>query len=350
LYVNEIKAGDGVSFKKELAFIQKCGLMHQRVSAIVCFRERRLLMKIAVVGLGGVGGYFGGKLAGKYAGSPEHTVVFIVRGANLAAIRREGLLLKTVEGIFRVMPDLATDRPAEAGSCDLVFFCVKEYDLETAAAGLDPLLHENTVILPVLNGVDIAERLRSIIPRGRVLSGCVYISSFIEAPGVVRQVGGTCQLVFGPDDGRAEAYRPLETFLKKGEIKADLSANIAVPLWTKYLFVSPMAGVTSLMGLCFGDVMADEKGRAMVRGLMAEIAHLAGAKGITLPMDSVESAIAKIERFPPETKSSMQLDYEKGGKTELELFIGFAVRAGRPLGVPMPLHEELYAALTGMTP
>jgi 2-dehydropantoate 2-reductase len=307
-------------------------------------------MKIAVVGLGGVGGYFGGKLAGKYAGSPEHKVVFIARGEHLAAIRREGLLLKTVEGISLVIPDLATDRPAEAGSCDLVFFCVKEYGLETAAAGLDPLLHANTIILPVLNGVDIAERLRSIVPRGTVLSGCVYISSFIETPGVVRQVGGTCQLVFGPDDGRADVYRPLEALLKGAGIKADLSANIAVPLWTKYLFVSPMAGVTSLTGLCFGEVMADEKGRAMVRGLMAEIAHLAGVKGITLPTDSVESAIAKVNHFPPETKSSMQLDYEKGEKTELELFIGFAVRAGHTLGVPMPLHEELYTALKNRTP
>ena len=307
-------------------------------------------MKIAVVGLGGVGGYFGGKLAGKYADSSEHKVIFVARGAHLAAIRREGLLLKTVEGVCRVMPDLATDRPAEAGSCDLVFFSVKEYDLEKAAVGLDPLLHANSIILPVLNGVDIAERLRSIVPRGIVLSGCVYISSFIETPGVVRQVGGTCQLVFGPDEGRADTYQPLETLLKKAGIKADLSASIAVPLWSKYLFVSPMAGVTSLMGLCFGDVMADERGGAMVRGLMAEIAHLAEAKGIALPKDSVDSAIGKVEHFPPETKSSMQLDYERGAKTELELFIGFAVRAGHSLGVPMPLHEEVYAALTGRTP
>ena len=155
-------------------------------------------MKIAVVGLGGVGGYFGGKIARKYAGSPEHGVVFIARGAHLAAIRRDGLLLKTVEEEFRVKPDLATDNPSEAGRCDLILFSVKEYDLEAAATALIPLLHEKTIVLPVLNGVDIAERLRSILPRGVVLSGCVYISAFIEAPGVVRQVGGACRLLFGP--------------------------------------------------------------------------------------------------------------------------------------------------------
>lgn len=307
-------------------------------------------MKIAVVGLGGVGGYFGGKLAGKYAGSQEHAVVFIARGAHLAAIRGEGLLLRAVEGTWRVKPDLATDRPAEAGPCDLVLFSVKEYDLEEAAKGLGPLLQGDTIILPVLNGVDIAHRLRSIVPRGIVLSGCVYISSYIETPGIVRQAGGACQLVFGPDEGRAESYRPLETFLRAAGIKADLSANIAVPLWSKYLFVSPMAGVTSLTGLTFGDVMEDEKGRAMVFGLMAEIADLAGAKGVALPEDSIETAIARVRQFPPATKSSMQLDFERGGRSELELFVGFAVRAGRSLGVPMPIHEELYASLKGMMP
>ena len=302
-------------------------------------------MKIAVFGVGGVGGYFGGKIALKYAGSPEHQVVFIARGAHLAAIRKCGLLLKTVEGEFTATPNLATDDPAAVGPCDLVLVCVKEYALEEAAARLAPLLHEKTVVLPVLNGVDIAERLRSILPRGEVLSGCVYISAFIEAPGVVRQAGGSCQLFFGPDDGRVEIYRPLEKLLKEAGIKAELSAAIAVSLWAKYLFVSPMAGVTSRMGLCFGDVMADEKGRGMVRGLMAEIERLAAAKGIALPADSVDRGIATVERFPHATRSSMQLDYEKGGRTELELFIGYAVRTGRTLGIPVPLHEEIYAAL-----
>jgi 2-dehydropantoate 2-reductase len=302
-------------------------------------------MKIAVLGLGGVGGYFGGKVALKYAGSAEHRVVFIARDAHLAAIRKEGLLLRAVEGEFRITSDLATDDPGAAGPCDLVLVCVKEYALEEAAAGIAPLLHADTVVLPLLNGVDIAGRLRDTLPRGVVLSGCVYISAFIEAFGIVRQVGGTCQLFFGPDDGKAGAFRPLEVLLKNAGIKAELTDRIGVHLWTKYLFVSPMAGVTSLMAKPFGAVMVDEKGRAMVRGLMEEIARLAQAGGIVLPGDSVEAALVKVARFPYETKSSMQLDHEKGGRTEVDLFIGYAVRAGRALGVPVPLHEKLYAAL-----
>lgn len=302
-------------------------------------------MKIGVFGLGGVGGYFGGKIALRYAGSPEHQVVFIARGAHLAAIRKGGLLLKTVEGEFWVTPDLATDDPAAVGPCDLVLVGVKEYDLDEVMTRLAPLLHVKTVVLPLLNGVDIAERLRAIFPRGTVLSSCAYISTFIEAPGVVRQVGGTCQLFFGPDDGKAEAFRPLESLLKDAGIKAELSDRIGVHLWTKYLFVSPMAGMTSLMEKSFGDVMADEKGRTMVRGLMEEILRLAKAGGIVLPPDSVETALVKVARFPYETRSSMQLDYEKGRRTEVDLFIGYAVRTGRALGIPAPLHEELYAAL-----
>jgi 2-dehydropantoate 2-reductase len=302
-------------------------------------------MKIGVFGLGGVGGYFGGKIALKYAGSPEHQVVFIARGAHLAVIRKGGLLLKTVEGEFRVTPDLATDDPTVVGPCDLVLVAVKEYALDEVMTRLAPLLHVKTVVLPLLNGVDIAERLRAIFPRGTVLSSCAYISTFIEAPGVVRQVGGTCQLFFGPDDGKAEAFRPLESLLKDAGIKAELSDRIGVHLWTKYLFVSPMAGVTSLMGKSFGDVMADEKGRTMVRGLMEEISLLAKTGGIVLPPDSVETALVKVARFPHETRSSMQLDYEKGRRTEVDLFIGYAVRAGRALGIPVPLHEELYTAL-----
>jgi 2-dehydropantoate 2-reductase len=302
-------------------------------------------MNMAVVGLGGVGGYFGGRLAWKYAGSAEHRVIFVARGAHLEAIRAQGLLLRTQEGDFTIRPDLATDRPAEAGPCDLILFAVKGYDLETAAAGIVPLLHKKTAVLPLLNGVDITERLRAILPRGKVLSGCVYISSFFEAPGVIRQAGGSCRMIFGPDDGRIAAYRPIETLFREAGIRAELAADIAVPIWMKYLFVSPMAGVTSLMAKPFGDVMADTGGRGMVRGLMEEIVRLARVKGIALPADSLETAIATVEAFPYETRSSMQLDYEKGRRTELDLFIGTAVRAGRALEAPMPLHERLYAAL-----
>jgi 2-dehydropantoate 2-reductase len=302
-------------------------------------------MRIAVVGLGGVGGYFGGKVALKHARSGEHWVGFIARGAHLAAIRRDGLLLKTVEGEDRILPDLATDDPAAAGTCDLVLFCVKEYALEEAAAAMTPLLSSGTLVLPLLNGVDISERLRARLPRGTVLSGCVYISSCIEAPGTVRQTGGTCQLFFGPDDGRTEPFGPLAALLAGAGIKAALTDRIGEQLWSKYLFVSPMAGVTSLAAQPFGAVMADERLGAMVRGLMEEIVLLARARGIDLPAGSVEAALAKVALFPYETKSSLQLDYAKGGRSEIDLFIGCAVRAGRAAGVPVPLHEALYEAL-----
>ena len=302
-------------------------------------------MRIAVVGLGGVGGYFGGRLAQKYAGAGRHRVIFIARGAHLEAIRNRGLALKTQQGDFNVRPDLATDRPEEAGPIGLLLLAVKEYDLEATAAALAPLLLAETVVLPLLNGVDIAERLQTLLPRGDVLSGCIYISSFIESPGVVCQAGGACQLIFGPENGRIEAYRSLEALFREAGIRAELVSDIAVHVWSKYLFVSPMAGVTSLSAKPFGAVMADPGTRSLVRELMGEILALARARGIALPADSVEAAIAKADAFPFDTRSSMQLDYEKGRPTEVELFIGTAVRAGRVLGVSVPRHERLYADL-----
>jgi 2-dehydropantoate 2-reductase len=303
-------------------------------------------MRTAVIGIGGIGGYYGGKLAVKYAGSPEHEIVFVARGEHLQAIRRQGLQLMTVEGDLTAIPALATDDPREAGPFDLVLFCVKSYGLEEAASRIRDNLHAGSVVLPLLNGVDIAERLRTILPKGRILGGCVYISARIEGPGVVRQVGGSCQLIFGP--GRAEemeAYRPVEVFLRNAGIKAELVGDIAVPLWTKYIFIDPLAGLTSLLGKPFGPILDDPADRTLLEGLIKEVALVALAKGVSFPEDIVAATIARAAAFPPATKTSMLLDFEKGQPAELDIFTGYLVAAGKELGVPVPLHERVHAGL-----
>ena len=155
-------------------------------------------MRIGIIGIGGVGGYYGGKLALKYAGSGEHEVIFFARGAHLAAIRKEGLKLVTVDGEYTAKPTLATDKPAEMGVLDLALFCTKSYGLEDAARAIAGNLREGSVVLPLLNGVDISDRLKSVLPKGTVLYGGVFVSSAIQGPGVVKQVAGTGQLFFGP--------------------------------------------------------------------------------------------------------------------------------------------------------
>ena len=303
-------------------------------------------MRIGIIGIGGVGGYYGGKLALKYSGRSRHEVIFFARGAHLSAIRRDGLRLVTVDGEYLVRPMQATDNPGEMGPLDLAIFCTKSYGLEDAARAVAGNLGEDSVVLPLLNGVDITDRLRAVLPRGTVLYGGVFISSAIQGPGLVKQVGGTGQLFFGPaDPADVEKFRPIEALLQGAGIKAELSADALLPLWTKYIFIGPMAGVTSLTGKPFGEVLADAADRALVEGLMKEIEAVARKKGVHFPPDIVQASLGKAAAFAPTTKTSMQLDYERGNRTELDIFTAYMVKAGKELGIPVPLHKKVYAEL-----
>lgn len=303
-------------------------------------------MKAAVIGIGGIGGYYGGKMAATYAGDGEHQIIFIARGEHLKRIQSQGLRLMTVEGDFTAIPTLATDNPREAGLFDLVLICVKSYGLEEAARQIKDNLHDRTVVIPLLNGVNIAERLKAVLPKGCILGGCVYIGAHIVGPGSVRQAGGSCQMIFGPDrPDDVETYRPIEAFLRKAGIKADLVDQIALPLWTKYIFIDPLAGLTSLLGKPFGAILDDATDRKMLEGLMQEVERVARAQGVPFPDDIVQATTAKAASFPAATKTSMMLDFEKGQSTELDVFMGYMVAAGKKLGIPLPLHEKVYAEL-----
>jgi 2-dehydropantoate 2-reductase len=303
-------------------------------------------MRIGIIGIGGIGGFYGGKLAMKYAGTGEHEIIFYARGAHLAAIRKDGLKLVTVDGEYTIKPTLATDNPAEMGLLDLAIFCTKSYGLEEAAKAVAGNLHDDSVVLPLLNGVDISERLRAVLPKGTVLYGGVFVSSAIQAPGLVKQVAGTGQLFFGPaSKADAEKFRPVEALLQGAGIKAELSADALLPLWTKFIFIGPMAGVTSMTGKTFGEILASGETRAMVEGMMREIEAVARKKGVNFPADIVQSSLGKAAAFAPATKTSLQLDYERGNRTELDIFIAYVVKAGKELGIPVPLHEKVYGEL-----
>jgi 2-dehydropantoate 2-reductase len=302
-------------------------------------------MRIACVGIGGVGGFYGGKLALAYGSSREHEVIFVARGEHLQAINQKGLHLVTQDGTFTAVPTMATDNPAAAGLFDVVLFAVKSYGLEQAASQIAGNVHEKTVIVPLLNGVDISERLRAALPKADVLGGCVYISAFIEGPGAVKQVGGSCQLIFGPENGNVSAYQPVQDLFAKAGIKSELTNDPLVPLWTKFVFISPAAGITSMLMKPFGAIMADEGSRDLLMGLIKETLLISKAKGVKLPPDIVEVTLGKVGAFPYETKTSLQLDFEKGKPTELETFTGYIVKAGKDLGIPTPLHDEVYERL-----
>jgi len=305
-------------------------------------------MRIAVVGIGGVGGYYGGKLALAYAGSRKHEIVFIARGEHLEAIRRNGLRLITPDGEYTAVPNVATDNPEEAGILDLVLFCVKSYGLEDAARSLAGSVSKGSVILPLLNGVDITERLKALLPDCDVLNGCVYIGASIEAPGVVQHKGGSGQLIFGPDrSDDVEKFRYIEGLLKEAGIPAELATDAVLPVWTKYIFIDPLASLTARLGKTFGAILENEGERELLAGLMREVESVARAKGVNFPADIVNLTIQKAAGFPYATRTSFQLDYEKGRQTEIDIFAGYIVKAGKESGIATPLHERIYRELIG---
>jgi len=303
------------------------------------------MMKIAIIGMGGVGGYYGGKLALKYAVSDDHQIFFIARGEHLGKIRKDGLKLITTEGDFTATPSLATDNPKELGPLDLIIFGVKGYDLENAARMITGNLHDNTVIIPLLNGVDNAERLKTVLNTGIIMNGCVYISTRIVSPGVVEHVGGPCALFFGPEEGPIDRYSGVETVMKDAGIKATLSDHITTDVWSKYIFVGPLGGITSMVNQPLGVIMENEEHRTMLEGLMKEVEAIAQARDISLPENIVQQSLNVASSFPYETRTSIQLDFEKGKQTEMETFTGYVVRSGRKLGIKTPLHDVVYAAL-----
>ncbi len=299
-------------------------------------------MKIAVMGAGGVGGFYGGLLA-----KGGQDVTFIARGAHLEALRKTGLKVESQSaGDFALPKVAATDSPAGIGPVDLVLMTTKAYDLEGAARTLLPILRQDSLVLPLLNGVDIADRLAAVLGAERVLGGMCQVSSSIKAPGHIRQVGPLNKIVFGELAGgitpRAQAV--LDAFKAAG-INAELSASIQVDLWKKYLFIGAAGGLCALTRCTLGPVLKDPDTRAMFVGCAQEIEALARRKGVPLPATVVQDTVAFCDKLPFETRPSLLLSLEQGKPLELDALSGTAARMGRELGVPTPINQFITAAL-----
>ncbi len=303
-------------------------------------------MRIAIVGIGGVGGYFGGKLARAYAGTGRHEIIFIARGEHLKAIQQNGLQLNTREGDYVAWPNIATDDPDIAGPFDLVFFCVKSYSLESSALFFKSNISENTVVIPLLNGVDSVERLRTVLPHANIVAGSVYIITHIEKPGVIHQEDGACKLTFGTDTPEsAQKYSYILDLLLQAKMNATLTDKISEALWAKYLLMCPLASLTSATGKTYGAILGDSALKKKAREMMAEVFAVAKARHIYLPENAVDQTMEMVARFGHNSKTSMQLDREKGNQTEIDTLTAFLCRAGHESGVPTPLHDEVYKQL-----
>jgi len=299
-------------------------------------------MRVAVVGAGGIGGYCGGLLA---RGGADVTLV--ARGAHLRALQEQGLTLKSQRfGTFTVgVP--ATDDPARVGRADLVLFCVKAYDLEAAARQCRPLVGPETAVIPVQNGIDIAERLEGVFGPGRVLGGLTYVAARIETPGIVVQQGAAEALIFGElEGGTSPRANRLERFLQGSGLPAELRADIRLELWEKFVVICATGGVLALLRLPFGPVFASPEAVALLRGVTEEVAAIARACGVDLAADAVARLLEYLRANMDAAARSSQLgDLEAGRRLELEFLNGTAVRLGRRLGVPTPLNFAIYAAL-----
>ncbi len=298
-------------------------------------------MKILIAGSGGVGGYYGGLLA-----QSGNDVTFLARGEHLRAIREHGLRIKSVHGDFTVFPAQATDIPAEVGPVELILFCTKTYDTENVAEALRPCVGTNTVIISLQNGVDAAERIGAILGIEHVLGGVTWISSAVEAPGVIRQFSQFRRIVFGELDGRiTPRAQAIYQTLNASGATVELSENILSMIWTKFVFIAAVSGISSLTRLEMGEFRHVPETRALMTALMREVEALARAQNIALDADVVEKSLAFVDAAAPNIKSSMQRDVESGHRTELESMIGVICRKGREWNVPTPVADFVYAAL-----
>lgn len=298
-------------------------------------------MRIAVVGAGGVGGGFGAALA--KAGAD---VTFIARGAHLAAMKSAGLKVQGGRGETHVVPTQATDDPAGVGTVDVVLFCVKLWDVESAGARIKPLLGPGTAVIPLQNGIDAADRLIPILGREAVMGGVAQISASIAKAGVIQQVGTFMRAIFGELDG--SITRRGQDFLalcRKAGFDATLSDQILTELWMKFILLSTNASLTAATRQPIGRLRDDPDIRPVLIAGLKEVVEVGRAKGIALPGDAFEKTLDFMDHVPPAMKASMALDLERGNRLELPWLGGKVVELGRETGVPTPAHAMMYALL-----
>lgn len=301
--------------------------------------------RIIIAGIGGVGGYFGGKLAKAFTGSESVEIVFYARGKNMESIRANGLTVRSAEGTFVAQPALVTGNATEAGVADLIICCVKSYHLEDVMTQLKSCITANTAVLPLLNGVDAPERLQQLLPGTEIWTGCVYIVSRLTAPGITEQKGTVNALHFGAEHGTNEKQKQVLALFKQAELNAFLHENIETVVWQKFVFISAIASLTSYLNTGIGNILSDPAHKELLLSLLNEITAVAKAKQIPLPTNIIESTLEKMATLPPETTSSMQLDFSSGHQTEAETLTMYVIRHAKTLNIATPAYDMVAGKL-----
>jgi 2-dehydropantoate 2-reductase len=298
-------------------------------------------MRIAIMGAGGIGGYYGGRLA-----QAGHDVVFIARGEHLRAIQAGGLALLGPAGEAHIGSAQATDDPGTLAPVDVVLFCVKLFDTEDAARAIQPLLAKGGVCITLQNGVDGAQRIGAVAGHERVMGGIAFVSALIESPGVIRYASKSPSIQFGEADGRMSerAARFRDACVAAG-FGAEVVSDIGAALWHKFVGLTVNSALTSLVRQPAGVIYPDPDLMAIARAGFAEAAAVGKALGIKLPEDIVDWQVRNHLGFPPGMYASMYHDLRRGKPLELESLSGLVAREGRRLGIPTPFHSMAYACL-----
>ncbi|MDZ8119483.1 ketopantoate reductase family protein [Pontiella agarivorans] len=298
-------------------------------------------MKIGIIGAGALGCYYGAKLA--RCGAAVH---FIARGATLQALRSKGVTVHRDDGSFSVSDFHATDRADNVGPVELLIVATKSYAFEAIAPALRALKGPDTIVLPLQNGVDSAERLGVLADPEHILGGLTYLPVSAIAPGVVRQSGVEKPILLGPlNEADEAAARTTLSVLQKADIAAERPADIRVALWMKYMLAICTMGVQSVTGCPIGPTREDPDTRALYLACLREVDTVARAGGVNLPDGAQENAMRAIDSYPAAVKASMLQDLECGKPLELEAMHGTLVRLGKTYGVETPVNQFIYAAL-----
>jgi 2-dehydropantoate 2-reductase len=299
-------------------------------------------MRIAVMGTGGVGGYFGARLAG--AG---HEVAFVARGRQLEALRANGLRVQSPLGDVHLPTVEVTDQPAEIGPVDLVLFTVKLWDTLDAAEAIKPLLGENAAVVSFQNGVVKDDILRGALGAEHVIGGVTYIAATIAEPGLIRHSGTLQKLVFGEYDGSLSSrVRQFRDACAGSGIEAEISDQIEQTIWEKFVFLVGLSGTTSLARSVIGPIRSNPRSRAFLHDVMEEVVQVALAQGVALPADYADGRLAFADQVPASMTSSMHHDLERGNRLEVGWLSGDVVERGERLGVATPCNRAIFDILS----
>ncbi len=300
---------------------------------------------IVIIGLGGVGGYFGFKICQSNETNKGHQISFIARAKTYKIVKEKGLtLLSSEHKNSTTNPDAIYQNISEIENPDLVLICVKEYDLENVCNELSKVITKDTILLPMMNGADIYDRIHKIIPNNIILPSCVYVASHIKEKGIVEHKGKTGKLIFGKDpEHTSEDIEWIVDLMEKSKISFEYKENSLVDIWTKFIFIASFGLVTAKYNSSIGAVCSIKLQKEEATKIMDEIKSIADRKGIYLQDNIILKTFEKASTFPPKTPTSLQLDINSGKEdNELELFAGAIIKYGKEMNINTTFTESIY--------